>query len=170
MALTQETILQTLKSIQDPDLHKDIVTLGFIKDVKIDGGAVGFTIELTTPACPVKDQMKAEAEALVSALPGVTSVSVNMTAQVRARGGMTSQGIPGIRNIVAIGAGKGGVGKSTTTVNLAIALAQKGARVGVIDADVYGPNLPQMLGINIEPGHIELTADQKMIPPEVHGI
>jgi Mrp family chromosome partitioning ATPase len=83
---------------------------------------------------------------------------------------MTSQGIPGIRNVVAIGAGKGGVGKSTTTVNLAIALAQKGARVGVIDADVYGPNLPQMLGINIEPGHIELTADQKMIPPEAHGI
>ena len=170
MALTQETILETLKAIQDPDLHKDIVTLGFIKDVKISGGAVDFTIELTTPACPVKDQMKSQAEALVGALPGVTSVAVNMTAQVRARGGMTSQAIPGIRNIVAVGAGKGGVGKSTTTVNLAIALARKGARVGIIDADVYGPNLPQMLGINIEPGHIELTADQKMVPPVAHGV
>jgi ATP-binding protein involved in chromosome partitioning len=170
MALTEEAILQTLRAIQDPDLHKDIVTLGFIKDVKIDGGFVGFTIELTTPACPVKDQMKSEAEALVGALPGVTSVSVNMTAQVRARGGMTAQAIPGIRNVLAVGAGKGGVGKSTTTVNLAIALAQKGARVGVMDADVYGPNLPQMLGIDIEPGHIELTPDQKMIPPQAHGI
>jgi len=170
MSLTQETILETLKAIQDPDLHKDIVALDFVKDVKIRGGAVDFTIELTTPACPVKDQMKSQAEALVGALPGVTSVTVNMTAQVRARGGMTSQGIPGIRNVIAVGAGKGGVGKSTTTVNLAIALAQKGARVGVIDADVYGPNLPQMLGIHLEPGAIELTAEQKMVPPMAHGI
>jgi ATP-binding protein involved in chromosome partitioning len=170
MSLTQETIFETLKAIQDPDLHKDIVTLGFVKDVKIQGGSVDFTIELTTPACPVKDQMKAQAEALVGALPGVTSVMINMTAQVRARGGMTSQAIPGIRNVVAVGAGKGGVGKSTTTVNLAIALAMKGARVGVMDADVYGPNLPQMLGIEMEPGAIELTPDQKMIPPMAHGV
>ena len=170
MSLTQETILNSLKAIQDPDLHKDIVTLGFIKDIKINGGAVDFSIELTTPACPVKDQMKAQAEAIVGALGGVTSVTVNMTAQVRSRGGMTSQAIPGIRNVVAVGAGKGGVGKSTTTVNLAIALAQKGARVGVMDADVYGPNLPQMLGIEMEPGAIELTEDQKMIPPMAHGV
>ncbi len=170
MSLAPETILETLKAIQDPDLHKDIVALGFVKDVKINGGAVDFTIELTTPACPVKDQMKAEAETLVRALPGITSVTVNMTAQVRARGGMTAQAIPGIRNVVAVGAGKGGVGKSTTTVNIAIALARKGARVGVMDADVYGPNLPQMLGIEMEPGAIELTADQKMIPPMAHGI
>ena len=170
MSLTEATILETLKSIQDPDLHKDIVALGFVKNVSIKGGAVDFTIELTTPACPVKDQMKSQAEVLVGALPGVSSVMVHMTAQVRARGGMTSQAIPGIRNVVAVGAGKGGVGKSTTTVNLAIALAQKGARVGVMDADVYGPNLPQMLGIEMEPGAIELTADQKMIPPMAHGV
>ena len=170
MSLTAETILESLKAIQDPDLHKDIVTLGFVKDVKIQGGSVDVTIELTTPACPVKDQMKAQAEQLLGALPGVSSVMVNMTAQVRARGGMTSQAIPGIRNVVAVGAGKGGVGKSTTTVNLAIALAQKGARVGIMDADVYGPNLPQMLGIVMEPGAIELTEDQKMIPPMAHGV
>lgn len=170
MSLSQETILQTLKSIQDPDLHKDIVTLGFVKEVKITGGSVDLTIELTTPACPVKDEMRAQAETLVGALPGVTSVNVSMTAQVRARGGMSGQGIPGIRNVVAVGAGKGGVGKSTSTVNLAIALAQKGARVGIIDADVYGPNLPQMLGIETEPGAIEVNADQKMIPPMAHGV
>ena len=170
MSLTQETILETLKAIQDPDLHKDIVALGFVKDIRIEGGAVDFTIELTTPACPVKDQMKAQAEALIGALPGVTSAVAKMTAQVRARGGMTSQAIPGIRNVVAVGAGKGGVGKSTTSVNIAIALAQKGARVGIIDADVYGPNLPQMLGIDIAPGDLEVTADQKMIPPMAHGI
>jgi ATP-binding protein involved in chromosome partitioning len=170
MSLTQETILGALKGVVDPDLHKDIVTLGFVKDVKIQGGAVDFTIELTTPACPVKDEMKAQAEALVGALPGVTSAVAKMTAQVRARGGMTSAAIPGIRNVIAVGAGKGGVGKSTTTVNLAIALAQKGARVGIMDADVYGPNLPQMLGIEMEPGAIELTPDQKMIPPTAHGV
>lgn len=170
MSLTQEAILDALKAIQDPDLHKDIVALGFVKDVKINGGAVDFTIELTTPACPVKDQMKAQAEAIVGGMPGVSSVMVNMTAQVRARGGMTSQAIPGIRNVIAVGAGKGGVGKSTTTVNLAIALAKAGARVGIMDADVYGPNLPQMLGIEMEPGSIELTPDQKMIPPIAHGV
>ena len=146
------------------------MALGFVKDIRIEGGAVDFTIELTTPACPVKDQMKAQAEALIGALPGVTSAVAKMTAQVRARGGMTSQAIPGIRNVVAVGAGKGGVGKSTTSVNIAIALAQKGARVGIIDADVYGPNLPQMLGIDIAPGDLEVTADQKMIPPMAHGI
>ena len=170
MSLTQETILDALRGVQDPDLHKDIVTLGFVKDVKIQGGAVDFTIELTTPACPVKDDLRAQAEALVGALPGVTSAVAKMTAQVRSRGGMTSAAIPGIRNVVAVGAGKGGVGKSTTTVNLAIALAKKGARVGIMDADVYGPNLPQMLGIEMEPGAIELTADQKMIPPVAHGV
>jgi ATP-binding protein involved in chromosome partitioning len=170
MSLTQETVLDALRGVQDPDLHKDIVTLGFVKDVKIQGGAVDFTIELTTPACPVKDDLRAQAEALVGALPGVTSAVAKMTAQVRSRGGMTSAAIPGIRNVVAVGAGKGGVGKSTTTVNLAIALAKKGARVGIMDADVYGPNLPQMLGIEMEPGAIELTADQKMIPPVAHGV
>ena len=167
MSLTQEQILSALRTIEDPDLHKDIVTLGFVKDVKIAGGEVDFTIELTTPACPVKDQMKDEAERKVAALPGVTAARARMTADVRVRGGFGRQTIPGIRNIVAVGAGKGGVGKSTTAVNLAVALTQKGARVGLMDADVYGPNIPQMLGIVDPP---EVSEDKKMVPPEAYGI
>jgi ATP-binding protein involved in chromosome partitioning len=167
VSLSQDNVLAVLRTVQDPDLHKDIVTLGFVKDVKIEGGEVDFTIELTTPACPVRDQMKAEAEQKVAALPGVTAARAKMTADVKARGGFGRQQVPGIRNIVAVGAGKGGVGKSTTAVNLAVALAAKGARVGLMDADVYGPNLPQMLGVSDQP---EVSEDKKMVPPEAHGI
>jgi ATP-binding protein involved in chromosome partitioning len=167
VSVTQEQVLAALRGVQDPDLHKDIVSLGFVKEVKICGGAVDFTIELTTPACPVKDQMKAEAERLVQSLPGVEAARATMTADVRARGGFGRQSVPGVRNIVAVGAGKGGVGKSTTSVNLAVALARKGARVGLMDADVYGPNIPQMLGITGQP---DVTAEKKIIPPEAHGV
>ena len=110
MNLNQESVLAVLRTVQDPDLHKDIVTLGFVKDVKIAGGEVDFTIELTTPACPVRDQMKAEAEQKVAALPGVTAARAKMTADVKARGGFGRQQVPGVRNIVAVGAGKGGNG------------------------------------------------------------
>ncbi len=167
MSVTQEQVLEVLRTVQDPDLHKDIVALGFVKDVKIDAGRVDFTIELTTPACPVRDEMKAEAEQKVAALPGVTVARAQMTANVRARGGFGRQAIEGIRNILAVGAGKGGVGKSTTSVNIAVALARKGARVGLMDADVYGPNIPQMLGITAAP---EVSEEKKIVPPEAHGI
>ncbi|HEY7410198.1 MAG TPA: Mrp/NBP35 family ATP-binding protein [Vicinamibacteria bacterium] len=167
MAVTEEQVLAALRGVQDPDLHKDIVSLGFVKEVRIEGGAVDFTIELTTPACPVKDEMKADAERRVAALPGVTTARAAMTAAVRARGGFGRQELPGIRNIVAVGAGKGGVGKSTTAVNLAVALRLKGARVGLMDTDVYGPNIPQMLGIT---GGPEVSEERRMVPPEAHGV
>jgi len=167
VSVSQEQVLAALRAVQDPDLHKDIVTLGFVKDVKIAGGEVDFTIELTTPACPVKDEMKAEAEGIVRRLPGVTAARATMTADVKARGGFGRQAVPGIRNIIAVGAGKGGVGKSTTAVNLAVALQRKGARVGLMDADVYGPNTPQMLGIE---GGPEVSEAKHMIPPEAFGI
>ncbi|PYQ17021.1 MAG: chromosome partitioning protein [Acidobacteria bacterium] len=167
MSINQEDVLTALRTVQDPDLHKDIVSLGFVKDVRIVDGAVDFTIELTTPACPVRDEMKAEAERKIAALPGVTAARAKMTAEVRARGGFGRQAVPGIRNIVAVGAGKGGVGKTTTAVNLAVALALKGARVGLMDTDVYGPNVPQMLGVTDQP---RVSGEKRIVPPEAHGI
>jgi ATP-binding protein involved in chromosome partitioning len=167
VSVTKEKVLSALRRVQDPDLHKDIVTLGFVKEIEIRDGAVDFTLELTTPACPVKDQMKSQAEALVGSLPGVTAARAKMTANVSTRGGFGRQQIPGIRNIVAVGAGKGGVGKSTTAVNVAVALARMGARVGLLDGDVYGPNVPQMLGSSASP---EVDAEKRIVPPEAQGI
>jgi ATP-binding protein involved in chromosome partitioning len=169
--VTEATVLDALKVVKDPDLHQDIVALGFVKNLRItgdEGNRVSFTIELTTPACPVKDQMRDQASAAVSALPGVTAVDVQMTASVRAVASPEAGRAPveGVKNIIAVGAGKGGVGKTTVAVNLAIALARCGSRVGMIDGDIYGPNVPIMLGI-----HQQLTTDgQKIIPAEKHGI
>ena len=161
-------VLEALKVVQDPDLGRDIVSLDFVKELRIDGGLVTFDIELTTPACPVKEQMHDQAVAAVSALDGVTSVTVNMTANVRAVASPDAgrAPIPGVKNIIAVGAGKGGVGKSTVAVNLALALAKYGGRVGLIDADIYGPNIPIMLGVR---GQLE-TDGKKIVPAENYGI
>jgi ATP-binding protein involved in chromosome partitioning len=166
--VTESSVLGALTAIKDPDLNRDIVSLGFVKNLRIDGGRVAFSIELTTPACPVKDQMRDQAHAVVSGLPGVTAVDIEMTASVRAVASPEAGRAPveGVKNVVAVGAGKGGVGKTTVAVNLAIALAKCGGRVGIIDGDIYGPNVPMMLGINTQ-----LTTDgQKIIPAEKHGI
>jgi ATP-binding protein involved in chromosome partitioning len=168
MSVEQGAVLEALKIVRDPDLNRDIVSLGFVKDLKVDGGRVAFTIELTTPACPVKDQMRDQARAAVLQLPGVKNVDVTMTARVREAVGpdSTRAALPGVKNVIAVGAGKGGVGKTTVAVNLALALAKAGSRVGLIDADIYGPNVPLMLGMKTQ-----LTTDgQKIIPAEKHGL
>jgi ATP-binding protein involved in chromosome partitioning len=167
--VNEASVLEALKAVRDPDLNRDIVSLKFIKNLHIDGGRVAFAIELTTPACPVKDQLREQARAVVAAIPGVTAVDIDMTAQVRAAisPDMTKAPVPGVKNIIAVGAGKGGVGKTTVAVNLAIALSQCGGRVAMIDGDIYGPNVPLMLGINTQ-----LTTDgnNKIMPAEQYGI
>src|SRR5215831_10937900 len=166
--LNETVVLDALRQIKDPDLHKDIVTLGFIKDLKIDDHTVSFRIVLTTPACPVKSEMEAAARELVGAIPGVQAVNVTMDAEVpKGRGLGDKVSVPGVKNIIAVSSGKGGVGKSTVAVNLAVALALDGARVGLMDADVYGPNVPIMLGaVNARP-QVEIN---QLIPVEAHGV
>ncbi len=168
MAVTDATVLDALKVVQDPDLHRDIVSLGFIKGLNVDGGRVSFTIELTTPACPVKDQMRDQARAAVLRVPGVESVDVTMSAQVREAAAVDGQRqpLPGVKNIIAVGAGKGGVGKTTVAVNLAVALAKAGSRVGIVDGDIYGPNVPIMLGMKTQ----LVTDGQKIVPAEKYGL
>ena len=166
--ITEEAVLQALRAVIDPDLGKDIVTLGFVKNVTIDGSTVGFQIELTTPACPVKEELERQARSLVSDLPGVDSVQVEMSAQViQAPISRSDNILPGVRHVVAVASGKGGVGKSTVSVNLAVALAAEGASVGLLDADVHGPSIPIMLGLRTSRPEVN---EGKLRPLERFGI
>ncbi len=167
MAVTEHQILNALKTVQDPDLKRDIVSLGFIKHLTVDGGRVSFQIELTTPACPVRDLMREEARKAVSAIPGVSSVEIGMTSQVRPSITPSGSLAPTVKNIVAVASGKGGVGKSTVSANLALALAKSSARVGVMDADVYGPSIPTILGITSRP---EVDERNRITPVEQSGL
>ncbi|CAN5701315.1 Mrp/NBP35 family ATP-binding protein [soil metagenome] len=165
---SESDVLDALKSVVDPDLHRDIVTLGFVRDVRIEGNTVMFTVNLTTPACPVKEQLQAQCEETVSKLEGVEKVEVKMTAEVRAKPPTDKQAlIPGVKHCIAIASGKGGVGKSTVTVNLAVALAQAGAKVGLMDADVYGPSIPLMMGAEDEKPY---TRGDKILPIRRFGV
>ena len=165
--VTEQAVLGALARIQDPDLHRDIVSLGFIKGLKIDGGKVAFSIELTTPACPVRQQMEDSARRAVSALPGVQAVEVTMTSRVTTSRSAQSEYLTGVRNTVAVASGKGGVGKSTVAANLAVALMRSGARVGLMDTDVYGPCIPTLMGAGEDLTH---GSNGKVIPPVAHGV
>ncbi len=170
--ITEQQVLAALSQVQEPELGGDIVSRRMVKDVKINGGAVSFTIELTTPACPLKDQIHAEAEAVVRALPGVEEVGIEFTANTRRPAGIPEQApIPGVANVIAVAAGKGGVGKSTVAANLAVALELEGARVGLLDADVFGPSMPLMFGVRGQPEAFQNEkGEAMMIPLEGHGI
>ncbi|MBN2547834.1 MAG: Mrp/NBP35 family ATP-binding protein [Anaerolineales bacterium] len=164
--ITSEAVLDALSKVQEPELHKDLVTLNMIRDLKIDGDRVSFTIVLTTPACPMRGKIEQNARQAVESIPGVGAVEVKMDANVpsdgRARGLLQ---LP-IRNAIAVASGKGGVGKSTVAVNIAVVLAQYGARVGLLDADIYGPNIPTMMGVQqLPPAH-----DDKLAPAESYGV
>ncbi len=164
--INEAVVLEALGRVQEPELGKDLVSLGMIKDLAIRDGRVSFTVELTTPACPLRDRIEREAKEAVARLEGVSEVSVKLTSNVpfdgRARGLIDRP----IRNAVAVGSGKGGVGKTTLAVNLAAALARSGARVGLLDADIYGPNVPTMMGVDRLPP----PRDGKMSPAEAFGV
>ena len=165
---TREAVLAALGQVQDPDLKRDLVTLGMIEDLVVDDGRVGFTLVLTTAACPLKAQIEDDCRAAVLAVPGVREVEFKTTSRVRkpSAPGADRKTIEGVAQVVAIGSGKGGVGKSTVSANVAVALAQAGARVGLLDGDIYGPNLPRMLGVHRQPSQ----RNGKIVPVEAWGV
>lgn len=163
---TKEQIMEVLRTVKDPELHRDLVSLEMIKNVAVCDGLVGIHIELTTPACPLKDAIGKDVSEAVGALEGVQKVELEWSAQVRGRK-QAPGGIPGVKNVLAVGAGKGGVGKSTAAVILALGLRRKGASVGLMDADIYGPSIPTMVGLK---GAKPSVKGEKIIPLESHGL
>jgi ATP-binding protein involved in chromosome partitioning len=172
MAFKEKDVLKALSKVQDPDLNQDLVTLGMIKDIALSEGRVEFTVVLTTPACPLKEKIKQDCiEAIKSTLSDQIEIEVNITAEVTTNPNDLSAKIPNIKNIIAISSGKGGVGKSTVTSNLAVALSKTGAKVGVIDADIFGPSVPTMFGVeNAQPGIVEEDGKNMVIPIKSKGV
>lgn len=164
MTVTVETVLDQLRKVIDPEIHRDIVTLDMVKGLRVDGRDVILTVELTTPACPLKAQIEADVRAKLGAIEGIGVIHLTMTGRVSHS--VQKNSIPGVKHVIAIGAGKGGVGKSTCAVNIAISLARDGAAVGLLDADLYGPNIPTMLGIH-EPEDVK---DNRIIPASHLGL
>jgi ATP-binding protein involved in chromosome partitioning len=166
--VTPDAVREALTHVIDPDLRKDIVGLGFVKELEVAGGDVRFTIELATPVSQSKETMREQARSAVLALAGVETVDVTMAARIRSATAPEHgrPPLPGVKNVIAVGAGKGGVGKTTVAVNLALSLVKSGARVGILDGDIYGPNVPLMLGVQTE-----LASDGRQIrPAEKYGL
>jgi ATP-binding protein involved in chromosome partitioning len=164
--ITGEDVLEVLKGVQEPELHKDLVTLNMIRDINIEGSLVSFKVILTTPACPLKGQIEREARQAVLSLPGVSEVQISWDSSVPNDGKVRGLLSLPVKNAVAIASGKGGVGKSTVAVNVAVALAQSGASVGLLDADIYGPNIPTMMGVKRLPP----PRNGKLVPAEAYGV
>jgi ATP-binding protein involved in chromosome partitioning len=170
--MTKEDVIGALRHVEEPDLKKDLVTLNMVEDIEINGNAVSFTIILTTPACPLKELIRKRCEeAIAQHVSPDIAVTVNMTARVTAGSVPAGNLLPGIKNIIAVFSGKGGVGKSTISSNLAVALAQSGAKTGLMDADIYGPSIPIMFGVRgRRPMMVTIDGKEKIVPIESHGI
>jgi ATP-binding protein involved in chromosome partitioning len=164
--VTKDQVVEALRQVIEPELHKDLITLNMIENIEISDANVKFTVMLTTPACPLKNRIESECVAAVSQIPGVSKVTVNFDARVPGDAHLMGKLDIGVRNAIAVASGKGGVGKSTVATNLALSLALDGAKVGLLDADIYGPNIPLMMGVNDRPR----TANNKIIPPVGHGV
>jgi len=166
--ITEADVLQALRGVEDPELHRDFVELGMVRNIKPEGSVVSLTVILTTPACPLRDEIQSRIRnALMERIPGLTAVNIDMGAQVmQFRGVGDKAPIPGVKNVVAVGSGKGGVGKSTVSANLALALKNAGASVGLVDSDIYGPNIPTMMGASGTP----YAEANKIVPLEAHGV
>jgi len=164
---TEREVLAALAGVKDPELGKDVVALHMVEGVKVEGGKVTFTLNLTTPACPLRTRLEESAKAAVAGVSGVKEVEMKTGSVVAAtRDYAEAEMLKGVKNIIAVASGKGGVGKSTIAVNLAAALAESGAKVGILDADIYGPNIPLMMGIKSPPN----VEDGRIIPPVAHGV
>lgn len=165
-AIDREQVFDQLRTVNDPELHQDLVTLNMVKDVTLDGSTVRLQIELTTPACPLKDRIRGDVERAVKQIPGVESVAIDWSARVRSS--RSTMGLlPGVKNVIAVGAGKGGVGKSMVSVMLAYGLHRAGAKVGLMDADVYGPSIPTMTGLE---GQQPMLSDDMIVPLDAGGV
>jgi ATP-binding protein involved in chromosome partitioning len=170
--VTQEQVLQALGKVQDPELHRDIVSLGMVKNLAISNGKVAFTVELTTPACPLRETIESDCKKALAGIPAIKNLEITFGAQVRgskAGAGQTDL-LPTVKNVVLVAAGKGGVGKSTVAANLAVALKMHGAATGLLDADIYGPSVPIIMGIKGEPGKVEVNGGYKIAPALAHSI
>ena len=168
-AAEQGAVLEALRSVRDPELHRDIVSLGMVRDLSVAGGTVRFRLELTTPACPLKDQIDADVRAALGAVPGVEEIEIDWDARVRAQAAREGgpRPVAGVKNVIAVASNKGGVGKSTVATNLAVALARHGAAVGLLDGDITGPNVPTMLGL---PAGGLAEGQQGLHSLEAHGV
>jgi len=170
--ITEEKILAALGNVQDPEIHRDIVSLGMVKNLGVSNGRVSFTVELTTPACPLRETIENDCKKALAEVPGITGLEISFGAQVRgskAGAGQTDL-LPTVKNVVLVAAGKGGVGKSTVAANLAVALKMHGASAGLLDADIYGPSVPMMMGVQGEPGKVEIDGGQKIAPVLAYGV